>query len=375
MRSTLALTHWTHPVATTAREARTGRVKRPGNPGGSIIRRWGGLLAGLGLLVGLLAGEASAQTNTGTAFGQFMLIEPSARVTGMGNAGVSLYEGIQGAYYNPAALGPLEGAAIQLSHGFWYAGIKYDYAAIATPLRGLGTVFLSLTSLNSGEIDVRTVDQPLGTGERFSVKDLGVGLGYGRQITNRFAAGVQLNFLTESIWRASASAFGFNMGTVYRLSENGLRIGASLSNFGARATFSGDALAVQWDRDHDTNGDNGTLPAYQFTDNFPLPVLFRVGLGYPVKLGAGSELLLAVDAFHPRDNTESMSAGAEWSWRDTIALRAGYQRMFQQDNELGPTLGVGVRAGSGHPWFHVDYAWAAHDQLQDTHRVTMSLTF
>ena len=127
MRSTLALTHWTCPAAA-ARGAQPGRVKRPGNPCGSFFRRWCGLLAGLGLLAGIPVGEASAQTNTGTAFGQFMLIEPSARVTGMGNAGVSLYEGIQGAYYNPAALGPLEGAAIQLSHGFWYAGIKYDYA-------------------------------------------------------------------------------------------------------------------------------------------------------------------------------------------------------------------------------------------------------
>lgn len=342
----------------------------------------GHLTRGLGLTVVLaglvLAGgarPAAAQSNTGTAFGQFMLIEPSARATGMGNAGVSLYEGIQGTYYNPAVLGPMEGPSIQFSHGFWFAGIRYDYAAVAAPLRGLGTVFLSLTSLNSGEIDVRTVDQPLGTGERYTVQDLAIGLGYGRQITNRFAAGVQVNFLTESIWRASAGAFGFNMGTVYRLSEDGLRIGASLSNFGTKATFSGDALAVQWDRDHDTNGDNGTLPATQFTDTFPLPVLFRVGLGYPYKLGPHSQLLLVVDAFHPSDNTESLSAGAEWSWKETVALRGGYQRLLQKDNELGPTLGVGIRAGSGHPWFHVDYAWAAHDLLEDTHRVTMSLTF
>lgn len=318
---------------------------------------------------------ASAQTNSGTTFGQFTLIEPSARAAGMGNAGVTLDEGIQGVFYNPAALGPVEAAQIQLSHGFWYAGIRYDYAAVAAPVRGLGNIYVSLTALNSGEIDVRTVDKPLGTGERYSVNDLAFGLGYGRQITSRFSAGLQVNFIAESIWRTSGKALGFNMGTVYRLHENGLRLGASLSNFGTKGTYSGDLLGVTWDQDPTANGDNGTLPASQLTDPFGLPVLFRVGIGYPHKFGNNSELLLVADAFHPSDNTESVSVGGEWAWKQTLAVRGGYQKLFQKDNALGPTLGVGVRAGNGNPWFHVDYAWAAHNRLQDTHRITMSMAF
>ena len=34
------------------------------------------------------AGFASAQTNTGTTIGSFTLVEPSARIAAMGNAGV-----------------------------------------------------------------------------------------------------------------------------------------------------------------------------------------------------------------------------------------------------------------------------------------------
>lgn len=319
--------------------------------------------------------SVSAQTNTGTAIGQFMLVEPGARIVGMGNAGVAMDEGIQAVYFNPGVLGMVQSTEMQFTHGFWFAGIDYEYAAVAVPVRPLGNLFLSLTALNSGDMDVRTVELPLGTGERFSVQDLAIGIGYGRQITSKFAAGVQLNYISESIWRTSTHAVSFNMGTVYRLREDGLRIGASLSNFAGRGSFDGDGLSIQWDRDPDRNGDNGTLPAKQFTDSFPVPVLFRVGLGYPYALSSTSRLLLAVDAFHPSDNSESMSAGAEWSWKDTVALRAGYQNLFQTDSEMGPTLGVGLRAGHGNPFLHFDYAWAAHERLQDTHRVTFALAF
>lgn len=334
-----------------------------------------GLLLGAVLCGPVLCGTAAAQTKTGTSIGQFLLVEPGARVIGMGGAGVALGEGIQASYFNPGALGTLQAPELQFTHGFWYAGIDYDYAAAALPVRSLGNILVSLTALNSGDIDVRTVEQPLGTGEKFSVQDMALGLGFGRQITSKFSAGFQLNYLSESIWLTSSQAVAFNMGTVYRLRENGLRIGASLSNFGGRAKFAGDGLSIQWDRDPDRNGDNGTLPAKQFTDSFPVPVIFRVGLGYPHSLGPNHQLLMEIDAFHPSDNSESVSAGAEWSWKDTVALRAGYQNLFQTDSEVGPTLGVGLRAGHGNPHIHFDYAWAAHERLQDTHRVTFGLAF
>lgn len=331
------------------------------------------LTLGLGFV--LTAGPVRAQSNTGTSFGQFMQIEPSARIAAMGNAGVSLAEGIQGIYYNPAALGSLESPALQFTHSFWFADIRYDYAAVGLPIGSLGNFFGSVTALNSGDIDVRTVEFPLGTGERYSVSDVALGLGYARQITSRFSAGLQVNYLNETIWNSSAGTVAFNVGTVYRLNAGGMSLGASLSNFGTKASFSGDDLAIQFDQNPDNNGDNSALPAEQFTGDFPVPVLFRVGISVPKQIGADNRLLLAIDALHPNDNTESLGLGAEWSWKNTIALRAGYQSLFQEDAELGPTVGVGVRAGSGHPWFHADYSWAHHDRLDGTHRLTFALAF
>src|SRR4030095_10510064 len=111
-------------------------------------------------------------------------------------------------------------------------GIRFEHVAGGFPLGKWGAGYASVTSLNSGEIDVRTVEQPLGTGERYTVSDISLGLRWGFPVPHRVAAGVQANFLQETVWHSSASTFTFSFGTLYRSSPNGLRIGASLSNFG-----------------------------------------------------------------------------------------------------------------------------------------------
>jgi hypothetical protein len=259
------------------------------------------------------------------------------------------------------------------THALWFANIQYDYAAIALPLRRWGTLYGSVTSLNSGQIDVRTVERPLGTGERYDVGSVAIGLGYGRHVTNRFATGFQLNYVRERIWHSTQTAVTFNVGTVYDLGIAGARIGSCVSNMGTGSEFSGRDLAIQFDADPDLYGDNSALPAEQFTDRFQVPILFRVGLTVPYELGERSRALFLIDALHPNDNTESMNFGAEWTWNETLALRAGWQTLFQQDSELGGTVGMGLRGDLGENTWRVDYAWADHDHLEGTHRMTLVL--
>jgi len=327
------------------------------------------------LLALLAAAPAHAQTKTGTTFGAFTMIEPGARWAGMGNAGVSIADGLQSVYFNPAAIGHLENWEFQFSHAAWLADIRYDYVGAAIPLGSWGTGFASVTSLGSGDIDVRTVAQPLGTGERYSVSDVAIGLGYGKQISARFAAGLRINWLQETIWNSSASAFTFDIGTLYRVSPDGLHIGASLINFGTDANFGGRDLNITYDQDPTRYGDNGTLPGEKATGDYPVPVLFRVGVAQPFKFGQDVKLWTALDAYHPSDNTESVSGGAEAVWRNAFALRAGYQNLFLQDSDLGMTLGAGFHGRLENFDFRADYAWADHRRLEGTHRFTLGVTF
>jgi hypothetical protein len=353
---------------------RHGNQAMSGARPGPLLR--GGALLTLCALSLLLApGLAMGQSKTGTSIGQFLLIEPSARLAGMANSGVGLTEGIQSVYYNTGALGQIEGPELQFTHSEWFAGIGYEYAAAAYPTSSYGTLFASVTALNSGDIDVRTVDQPLGTGERYSVNDLAIGLGYGRPITDRFSAGIQINYVQETIWHSSLSTFTGSVGTIYKLSPHGAQLGAGISNYGLRARFGGRDLAIQYDADPSQHGDNSVLPADQFTDKFSVPVLFRVGVSLPRRLTDASKVVVTADGYHPSDNDESMSVGGAWTWKDAFSLRAGYQNLFLKDSEVGLTFGAGLQGRVADYRFQFDYAWADFGRLQDTQRFTFVVGF
>ncbi len=323
----------------------------------------------------IAAAPAAAQTKTGTTFGVFTLIEPDARLAAMGNAGGAAGEGLAGVFYNPAAVAGLEKHSFEFVHADWFAGIRYDWIGYAQPAGKLGTVYGAFTSLNSGDMPVRTVSQPLGTGELFSVSDMALSLGIAHRFSLRFSAAAQVNFLRESIFHTSAQALTFTAGTLYRLSADGLRIGATLSNFGTRASYSGNDLAITYDNVPGQNGDNPALPGARETDPYSVPVTFRVGVAHPFVLGEDARLLVAADALHPSDNTESLSLGAELLLRRSLGVRFGWQGMFLQDTEVGLTAGAGLRGTFDDLQYHVDYGWADQGRLEDTHRFSFGILF
>jgi hypothetical protein len=337
---------------------------------------WIGATRLIALAVALaLPSQAGAQSKTGTTLGQFLLIEPSARIAALGNAGGAFEAGLEGAYYNPAAAGRIDRRALEFAHIDWFAGIRYDYVAAALPLGGWGTGFATVTSLNSGDIDVRTVTQPLGTGERFTVSDLAIGFGFARAVTERFSAGVQFKYLQETVWHSTASTMTFDVGTVYRISPGGLHIGSSLSNFGTSAGYSGRDLRITYDGDPTRNGDNGSLPGQRFVQDYPVPIMFRVGVGYPWRPSPEWTVWTVAEAIHPNDNSESVSGGVEATFHDLVAVRAGYQSLFKQDSEEGLTLGTGLKGRLQSFDYRIDYAWADHGRLGGVHRFALGLLY
>lgn len=325
---------------------------------------------------GLLIGQPTdGQSKTGTTIGQFLLIEPSGRISAMGNAGVAVYDEAMSSYYNPASLGHITNSSAQFSHNAWFAGIVHDYFAASIHVTPASSIALSISALNSGEIAVRTVEQPQGTGEQYTVSDYSIGIGYGQKITERFSAGMQISYIQETIWHSILSAIAINFGTLYKISEDGLLLGASISNVGTRGRYNGTDIRISYDFDPTRNGDNGSLPAELITDEFSLPIVFRVGCAYPVVLDANNQLHFAVDAFHPSDNSESISFGGEYKFMNTFALRAGYQHLFQIDSEVGLTIGAGILWDIDNYVLRVDYSTNEHKRLGNTQRITLGMDF
>ena len=327
------------------------------------------------LLAALVAAAPlGAQTKTGTTFGQFLQIEPSAALAAQGNVGATARTDVMSAYYNPGALGFQTSSNAGFSHSSWLAGIDYNYAAVGLKMGSATTVALSVSSLSSGDIDVRTAEQPLGTGERYSVEDLAIGVGVGRQFTDRFGAGATVKYVQETIWRSSARTVALDAGVIYELPFQAV-LGASISNFGVPASFDGTDLRIRYDQDPDVFGDNDNLPAALVTEEYALPVFFRVGMSVPVRVG-DSQLTLAADAYQPSDNSNSISVGGEWTYANLISARAGYQDLFLEDGEGGLRLGGGVAYRVSGFDFQFDYAWADHgSRLGATQRFTLGLGF
>ena len=328
-----------------------------------------------GALLVLLAVAAAAQSKTGTTIGQFTLIEPSARSAAMGGAGVTAAAEALSAFYNPAALAAIGRSDIQFSHEVWFADISLVHAGAAFSIGGVGTLAVFVTNLNSGEIDVTTVQQPLGTGQRYSVNDLLIGVGYGLRVSEQFTLGVQANYVTERILHSSITVFGVNLGTLYELSPGGLRIGASLSNFGTKGRYEGTDLYIRYDMDPNRYGDNSSVPAAIETEEFALPIVFRIGLGYPLTLGGSHVIEFAVEAQHPSDNSECLNLGMEWMFRDVLALRVGYNSLFQVDSEYGLTAGAGLMWDGLGYLLRFDYGWTAHERLGSLHHLNLGFGF
>jgi hypothetical protein len=328
------------------------------------------------LIILIFAGLNNAQNKNGTTIGQFLKIEPSSRVVALGNAGASLSGEISDIFYNPASLGRLQGTDIQFTFNKWLADITYNYMAAGINVEGVGTFALVGTLLNSGEMDVRTVENPLGTGERFTVDNLALGIGYGLMLTDRVSVGMQINYINESIWHSSLSTFGLNFGVQYQVVEEGLTLGASVSNFGARSAYNGIDLYLNYDFDPKKYGDNDKLPAELRTDYFNLPTIFRAGVSYLFDFGDDYKLLVAADAVHPNDGDQYINLGSEINLLKMFSIRAGYRNLFMPDVEGGLVLGGGVQTNFNETNnIRFDYAYADYGRLAETHRITLSVGF
>lgn len=324
-----------------------------------------------------LVGSARAQTKTGTTIGQVLLIEPSARLSAMGNAGAVATGEALAAYYNPGALGFLPTSQAQFTHSPWLADITYNYATVALRT-GPHALLLSVTALDSGEMEetqVRTGGESEFTGRRFSAQQFAFGLGYGRSLTDRFSAGVHAKLLRESIDNSSLTAFALDFGVVYQL-PFGATLGASIVNYGSRARYGGLDLRAGLDLNPEEYGDPSNRDVELVTDAYDLPTMFRVGVGMPVRLGYDQRVTLAVDAFQPSDNSNSVSLGGEWAFRDLVMLRGGYQNLFLEDAEGGLTLGGGLQYDLGGVGLSFDYAWNDFgERLGNTQRFTFGVGF
>jgi hypothetical protein len=314
-------------------------------------------------------------TKRGTTAAEFLSIPIGARATAMGNAITASVNDPTALYWNPAGLSSVAGASFTGEHAQWLADINLNFVALALPAAG-GTVGLGITAFRTPDMEVTTIDQQEGTGETFNAASYAIALGYGRALTDRFSIGASAKLVNERIWNSSASGVAFDIGTLFTTPFRGIRLGASITNFGTKLKLNGDDLLVRVDIDPNTGGNNESNRALLKTDAFDMPLTMRIGLAGEVFQQGGNRLTLAVEALNPNNSEQYLNAGAELGFlNDLFMVRGGYSELLLDDAVRSLTLGAGLRYRFAPLHFAVDYAYEQQEFFQDVNRFTVSIQF
>ena len=190
------------------------------------------------VMAGLLAAPVQAQfetttrnvTKRGTTAADFLAIPVGARATAMGGAVTASINDPTAIYWNPAGIAGL-GGAFSAEYAEWLAGIDFNFVAVTLPV-GAGTAGIAVTAMRTPEMEVTTVAQQDGTGEKFDAASYAIALSYARALTDRFSIGASIKSVRERIWTSTASGTAFDIGTQFVTPFRGIRLGAAITNFG-----------------------------------------------------------------------------------------------------------------------------------------------
>lgn len=320
--------------------------------------------------------SSTSISKVGTTVAQFLKIGVSARSIGMGGAFVAVANDASAIYTNPAGLARVYGYEAVFTHTEWIAGTDYDFGAISLNLGETGTLAFMVASFSSGDMPVTTVEEPDGTSELFSTQDLALGIAYARNLTNNFSIGFTGKYIHQRIWHMEASTMALDVGLLFNTPFWGIKLGASITNFGSKMRLDGRDTKFAYDPDKRNVGNVYVVNSEYEMQDYALPLYFQVGLSKDVISNDYNRLTLAIDAVTPNDNYESVNTGFEYGWKETAFIRAGYKSLFQIDSEEGLTGGFGINLRlAGTTILKVDYAYADFGRLENAQRFTLSIHF
>ena len=304
------------------------------------------ILSVIGLALILTSLEAGTSKRKGTAGAEELRIPVGSRGVALGGGVVAEANGVDALFWNPAGASfTNKSAEAMFSHVTWIADIKVNYLSAIANFGGVGVFGVSLKSLDFGEIPITTVDEPEGTGEKFSPTFLTAAVSYSRRMTDRIYVGANLKLITERILRESATGFAVDIGLQYRL-ESGLRFGAVMKNVGGNMKFDGPDL--EWGVVIPGSEPGSPVRSLRVPlQEFELPAAFELGFAYNLKLGESS-LTLAGSFQNNNFTLDEYKGGLEYSFKNMLFLRVGYSYVNETDYVFNsPSFGVGFNIPFG----------------------------
>ena len=314
------------------------------------------------LFVGLLFNCSFGQTRDGfpsfenvekvaqTGY-QFLKINPGARGAGMGDAYSTLEGDASVVFWNPAGLSSLRNRSVFAGYTNWFGDIKNEAFSAAMNFGSIGVFGISAVNMDYGVIQGTAISNSLlgydDTGN-LNVTEFAVGLSYAKRFTDKFGAGLTVKYCTQNLVARSSSVMAFDIGTNYNTGWNDLKIAVSIQNFAKEIRY--------------------------IDEYFVLPLTYRVGftvnaLGLINVPSDQNKLTIAIEGVNPRDYSERIHLGGEYTYKDMFSLRAGYKINYDVESF---SFGVGIKYSSA----QIDYAYSDFgSNLGNVNRISLLFNF
>ena len=277
----------------------------------------------------------------------------------MGETFVAVSDDISALYWNPAGLVQFKENGVTFSHTLWFVDTQLQFFGAVYHFGGSNAVGLSVASLRTDDMKVTTEVQPNGTGEYFRFSDIAIGLSFARQMTDQFSFGATVKYIEETLGALKMRGVVGDLGTFYRTGLGTSRFAVLISNFGAQISPSGSVNLI------------GGRVADSF-QKFPPPTLFRIGFAIEPIMTGTNRLTTSIQLNSPNDNSENVSIGAEYSFKEMLFLRGGYKFNVDAENY---SFGAGLRVPISFAKTELDYSVSNFKDLGFAQRFSLNLLF
>lgn len=298
------------------------------------------------VLCALCAAFTPRPSHAGPAGFAFLEIPTGARASALGGAYVTLADGSDAAFWNPAGFATARRWDVSGGHSELFQKLRHDYFAVAGPMFG-GGIGASVRALYSEPIDER--DEFGNLIGSFGADDLEFLLGYGWHMGGGLTAGTSAQVLHERIANLATTTYAFGFGANWTPAGlPDLTIGASAQNLGPAAHY--------------------TIEGEQGRD-VPTPLAVQAGASYGMGVGSGLRLRGALEGRMTRGRNGMGLAGVELTHETGAALRFGVRA---NDSASTVSFGAGYQVGG----LQLDYAFVPlRLDLGDTHRFSFRASF
>ena len=299
---------------------------------------------------------------------KFLSVSPDARAAAMGDAYSALKVGSSAMFYNPASMAYLT-RKFHLSAGQikWIADVNYNMGSVALNT-DWGVFGLSMVAVDYGDFE-RTIRADNDKGfldvGTYSPSAWAIGFGYARAITDRFSVGGNIRIAKQSFGDVPVGLEGaspvnktfderstiVDFGVLYWTGFKSLTLALNTRNFSQENKYS--------------------------EESFELPLTFRIGLAMDLIDFTDMDkdahsVILSLDTERPRDFSEQVKIGVDYTIMKTLSLRAGY---ITPTDEQGISLGVGFGRDLGSVDLRVDYAYTDFGVFDNVNRLTLQAGF